>query len=327
MTQELFPSPYFQSQEDVPWLMRQVIYASLPVMGVAYYFFGLATLAILLSCVLGCLLVEGLFGEKKSLLDGSAVVTGILLGLTLPPGFPLWMAFLGGVVAIGLGKTIWGGLGQNVFNPSLVGRAFLQAAFPEAITTWSPPDGRYLSFRGTNLAFPFLKGESLDAVTSATPLALFKFEHKTVPLEKLLFGNTAGSLGETSALILLLCGVYLLVRKVINWRIPLSIFLSTFIFSALLYGFFPSQYPSPWFTLFSGGLLLGAFFMATDPVTSPLTPLGCWIFGFGIGFFVVLIRNFGGLPEGVMYAILLMNGVTPLINRWCPRRVYGEKRK
>ncbi|RME75456.1 MAG: RnfABCDGE type electron transport complex subunit D [Planctomycetota bacterium] len=326
MELEISTTPYLRSPEDTPWLMYQVIFSTLPAIGAAYYFFGLAALAITATCVMACLITERLFQnqqENSTLADGSAIITGILLALTLPPGFPLWMAFLGGVFAVGVGKSIWGGLGQNIFNPSLVGRAFLQAAFPTAITTWSPPDGRYFAWRGTNLALPFLQGQNIDTVTEATPLALLKFQHQHTDFWRLLWGNTGGSLGETCGIALILGGLYLLWKNAINWRIPLSIFLTASIFSEGLYLWNPAIYPSPIFTLLSGGMLLGAIFMATDPVTSPLTPKGCWIFGAGIGFLVVLIRVFGGLPEGMMYAILLMNGVTPLINRWTPSRVYG----
>lgn len=320
-------SPYSKSPEDTPWLMYQVIYALVPVIGMAYYFFGLSALALCLTCTVSCVLTERLFQPPdvtdSTIRDGSAIITGLLLALTLPPGIALWMAFLGGVAAIGLGKVIWGGLGQNIFNPALVGRAFLQAAFPTAITTWSPPDGQYLAFRGTNLAIPFMQGQNVDTITSATPLSLMKFQHKSTDLWNLFFGATGGSLGETCGVVILLIGVYLAWRGVINWRIPVSILFSVAILSGVLYFYNSEIYGSPFFMFLSGGLLLGAVFMATDLVTSPLTSKGCWIFGMGIGFLVVLIRVFGGLPEGVMYAILLMNGVTPLINRVSRNRVYG----
>ena len=309
--------------------MFQVVYALLPILGAAFYFFGLASLLMCTTAVLSCFLAESLFrsGPERfgSLKDGSALLTGLLLALTLPPGFPLWMVFLGGFAAIAIGKVIWGGIGQNLFNPALVGRAFLQAAFPTAITTWSQPDGRFLAARGTNLALPFFQGETLDAVTSATPLAKMKFQHEPTAILDLFFGNTSGSLGETSAILILLAGIYLAARKVFNWHIPVSILATVAIFSGIFFYVNPEFYPSPLHMLFSGGLLLGAVFMATDPVTSPFTIKGCWLFGFGIGFLVVLIRIFGGLPEGVMYAILLMNSAVPLINRATRYRVYGTK--
>jgi len=325
----LSTSPFLHDSASTKWIMFQVIYALLPVIAAATFFFGLSALLLITVSVMACLITERMFTktrqqEPSSLKDGSAVITGILLALTLPPGFPLWMAFIGGVAAIGMGKMIWGGLGQNVFNPALLGRAFLQSAFPTAITTWSVPDGRYFGLRGTNLAMPFFQGESLDAVTTATPLALMKFQQEGTEWLSLLVGNTSGSLGETSAALLMLAGVYLGIRRVFDWRIPVSIILTVFLLSGVFYLINPERFPSPDFMLLSGGLLLGAVFMATDPVTSPYTSKGIWYFGFGIGFLVVLIRLFGGLPEGVMYAVLLMNSVTPLLNKYTRRRVYGH---
>jgi len=325
----LSTSPFLHDSASTKWIMFQVIYALLPVIAAATFFFGLSALLLIAVSVMACLITERMFTktrqqEASSLKDGSAVITGILLALTLPPGFPLWMAFIGGVAAIGMGKMIWGGLGQNIFNPALLGRAFLQSAFPTAITTWSVPDGRYFGLRGTNLALPFFQGESLDTVTTATPLALMKFQQEGTEWLSLLVGNTSGSLGETSAALLLLAGVYLGIRRVFDWRIPLSIILTVFLLSGVFYLINPERFPSPDFMLLSGGLLLGAVFMATDPVTSPYTSKGIWYFGFGIGFLVVLIRLFGGLPEGVMYAVLLMNSVTPLLNKFTRRRVYGH---
>jgi electron transport complex protein RnfD len=322
-------SPFLHDAATTPWIMYQVVYSLIPIVGVAYYYFGLGALAVILFSVISCLLTEQFFSESffrlDKIKDGSALITGILLGLTLPPGFPLWMAFLGGVVAIGVGKTIWGGLGQNVFNPALVGRAFLQAAFPTAITTWSPPDGRYFNFRGNNLNLPFFQGENVDAVTTATPLSKMKFEHAFTGWKELLLGNTGGSLGETCGLLLVLAGIYLIARKIIHWRIPVAIILTIVIFSGIFWMIDPIKYPSPVFMLFSGGLMLGTVYMATDLVTSPITPVGAWIYSIGIGIFVVLIRLWGGLPEGVMYAILLMNAATPLINKYVKVKTYGYK--
>lgn len=322
-------SPFLKDKATTPWIMYQVVYVLVPIVLAAFYFFGLGSLMVILFSILGCLVTEHVFRKNtqtSTLIDGSALITGILLGLTLPPGFPLWMAFLGGVVAIGMGKVIWGGLGQNIFNPALLGRAFLQAAFPTAITTWSIPDGRFLEFRGTNLAVPLMQGQNVDAVSSATPLAQMKFDKVSTGLDTLLLGDISGSIGETSGILILLAGVYLLARKIINWRIPVGILASVAIFSGIFYVINPAIYPSPWFMIASGGLLLGTFFMATDLVTSPLTPKGIWIFSIGIGVLVVLIRIWGGLPEGVMYAILLMNAATPLINRYTKVRTYGYQK-
>lgn len=319
-------SPFLHSSQSTVNIMWEVVYTLTPFVIAAYYFFGLGALSVIIASVAGSFSAEYIFnssGKSKSLRDGSALITGILLAMTLPPGFPLWMSFIGGFVAIGMGKMIWGGLGQNVFNPALLGRAFLQAAFPTAITTWSAPDGNYFALRGTNAALPFFQSQNVDAISTATPLAQMKFEHAATPLHELFLGNTAGSLGETSALLLIFACVYLLWRKLINWRIPFSIISTVVLFSGIVW-IIDHSYPTPLFMILSGGLLLGAIYMATDLVTSPITPKGLWIYGIGIGLLVVLIRLWGGLPEGVMYAILLMNAATPLINRFTKIKPYGH---
>jgi electron transport complex protein RnfD len=317
---------------DTPAIMRHVIYSLVPALLAAVYFFGISALLLILTCIAGCVVTEWVFSGRgalrdSSLGDGSAIVTAILLALTLPPGLPLWMAFVGSAAAIVLGKILFGGLGHNIFNPSLVGRAFLQAAFPVALTTWYPHGeiGSFLAVRGDTFAIPFLKS-SVDAVTSATPLAQMKFESQPTPLTNLLLGSIPGSLGETSAVLILLGGAYLAWRRFLNWRIPLGIFVTVFVLASALHYASPERFPDGWFHLFSGGLMLGAVFMATDPVTSPVTPWGCWIFAFGVGLLVIAIRQFGGLPEGVMYAILLMNAVTPLIDRYTQPRIYGARK-
>ena len=307
--------------------MYEVLYTLIPVVAVSFYFFGISAILMVIAATAGCMATEWFFAPKedkyKRTFDGSTLLTGVLLGLCLPPGFPLWMAFLGGVVAIGMGKVIWGGLGQNVFNPALVGRAFLQAAFPTAITTWALPDGNWTSLRGTNAAFPFYQGTPVDAVSTATPLSQMKFEQVFAPTSELLTGAVSGSVGETSGILLLIICVYLIVRKIINWRIPVSILGTVIIFSSIFWFIDAEQYPSPWFMLFSGGLMLGAVFMATDMVASPMTHVGCVLYGGLIGLLVVLIRVWGGMPEGVMYAILIGNAVSPQIDRWIQPRVYG----
>ncbi len=325
---QVHTSPFLRQGVTTPRLMGDVILALIPVLAVSVWVFGLSALLVVGAATLGAVLTEWAFITKGrrgiSLRDGSAAVTGIILGLTLPPGFPLWMSFLGGVVGMALGKVVWGGLGHNLFNPALVGRAFLQAAFPTTITTWTPPGG-LLTVRAGNLALPFMHAPA-DAVTTATPLNLMKFGHEGTAVMKLLLGHTAGSLGETSALVLILVGLFMLVRRTFDWRIPVSTLLTAAVFSGVLYAVSPARFPSPLFTLFSGGLLFGAVFMATDPVTSPVAPRGAWIFGAGIGALVVLIRVWGGLPEGVMYAILLMNAATPLIERATQPRAFGRGR-
>jgi electron transport complex protein RnfD len=325
----LFHAPLLRQGMTTPKAMRDVLYALLPVTAASLWFFGLSALLILVSCIAGAVLAEWLFASPgtrgESLRDASGILTGLLLGLTLPPGLPLWMAFLGGFVGISLGKVIWGGLGHNLFNPALLGRAFLLATFPIAMTTWVAPsgDGGFFSIYAGNLAWPFMQVQ-VDGLTSATPLGMLKFDHEVTPLVNLVFGNVGGSLGETSGLLLLLGGIYLWLKRDLDWRIPVSILLAVVVFSAVLGLFDAEHFPTPLFSIFSGGLLLGAIYMATDPVTSPVTPRGAWIFGVGVGVLVILIRVFGGLPEGVMYAILLMNAATPLIDRYTQPRVFGR---
>ncbi len=323
----LTASPHLKAPDSTPTIMWSVVGSLAPVVGAAVYFFGLSAVLVLGAATLGALLTERVVGQPGSLGDGSAAITGLLLGLTLPPGFPMWMAFVGGVVAIGLGKHIFGGLGQNVFNPALLGRAFLQAAFPGAITTWPQAGGPWMALRGDNLALPLMRPDAPDVITAATPLGLMKFDFIPTEIMDLLIGTTSGSLGETSAVLILLGGSYLALKNYLNWRIPVGIFGTVAAFGAILYAIDPARFPTPLFALFSGGLMLGAIYMATDMVTSPLTNAGCWIFAFGIGVLVVLIRTWGGLPEGVMYGILLMNSLVPFINRATQPRVFGTGRR
>jgi Na+-translocating ferredoxin:NAD+ oxidoreductase subunit D len=320
---ELSASPHVHSPDSTTRIMWTVVISLLPIVGAAVVFFGISALLVIGAAVAGALATERLTGPRSTLRDGSAVITGLLLGLILPAGMPIWMPFLGGAVAIGFGKIIFGGLGQNVFNPALVGRAFLQAAFPAAITTWPAVGGGLFAFRGDNLALPLMSASAPDVVTAATPLGLMKFEQTGTELVPLLIGNTGGSLGETAALLILLCGGYLAWKRYLDWRIPVSIFATVAALSGALWLIDAARYPDPLFMLFSGGLVLGAVYMATDMVTSPVTRAGAWIFGAGIGALVVLIRAWGGLPEGVMYAILLMNAMVPFINRFTRPRVFG----
>ena len=323
------PSPALKQRMSTDQTMRDVLYALLPATLAGIWYFGLGALLVILASIAGALLTEWTFSPVQTrgarVRDYSALLTGLLLGLSLPPALPLWMAFVGGAVAIGLGKLIWGGLGNNLFNPTLVGRAFLGATFPIAMTTWSPQAGplEFLHVYASNLALPFMQA-GYDAVSAATPLGLMKFEYQSTPLWELVIGKTSGCIGETSGLLLILGGVYLILRRGLDWRMPASILLSVFVFTTILYLFGPDKYPGPVFSVFSGGLLLGAIYMATDPVTSPLTPRGTWIFGIGVALLVVLIRVYGGFPEGVMYAILLMNAATPLIDRYTQNRVFGK---
>ncbi len=311
------PSPHFREGEDVPQIMRSVIYALIPAMIAGVVFFGPRALALIATCVTFCLITEYAFqkirGKEIQLNDYSAAVAGVLLALTLPPSFPLWAAALGSVVAMGLGKNVFGGLGFNIFNPALIGRAFLQAAFPVTITTWTEP-------------FAWMEpAKHLDSVTAATPLSLMKFDGKFEALPNLLIGNTGGSLGETCSIALLLGALYLLKKNIIQWRVPLAIYLTILVFGGGLWIYDPQQFPPPTFHMFAGGMVLGAFFMATDMVTSPITPTGHWIFGIGIALLSLIIRSFGGLPEGVMYSILFMNCCVPIINTYTIPHIYGRK--
>ncbi len=324
-------APFLRRDLTTPGLMNEVILALVPVILAALYFFGIGALLVIAAATAGCVVTEWILSPSQlrgaSLKDGSCILTGLLLGLCLPPGIPLWMAFLGGVAGIGLGKLVFGGLGQNLFNPALIGRAFLQAAFPGTITTWSSVGdlNSFFSIRPSNFALPFMQASppAIDAVSTATPLAFIKFDGEPAAISDLLIGNTAGSLGETCAVVIILCGIILAFRRTFDWRIPLAIMLTVFIFSGIVW-LIADGAPSPIYLLCSGGLLFGAVYMATDPVTSPIAPRGAWVFGIGIGILVVLIRLWGGFPEGVMYAILLMNAVTPLIDRYTQPRPFGR---
>jgi electron transport complex protein RnfD len=297
-----------------------------PVLGAAAWTFGASALLVVAAATIGALATERFFGRGGAIADGSAAITGLLLGLTLPPGLPLWMALLGGAFGIGFGKLLFGGLGQNIFNPALVGRAFLQAAFPVAMTTWPVPRQGFFTLAGDTFALPLL-GSRVDAVTGATPLGLMKFEGVRTATSDLFLGTIAGSAGETSALLILLGGAWLAYKNYLNWRIPVSILVVVAVLSSAMNAIDPTGFPGAPFMLFSGGLMLGAVYMATDMVTSPVTNRGAWVYGAGIGALVVLIRLWGGLPEGVMYAILLMNALVPFIDKATQPRVFGTGRR
>jgi len=323
MTEKAFilqSSPHFRDKDSVPKIMYAVVASLAPAVFASLYFFRLRALLLLLCCVTACLATETIFlwlrkKPLQPLFDGSALITGILLALTLPPSLSLELAIIGAVIAIAIGKQVFGGLGYNIFNPALVGRAFLQTAFPVAMTTWIPS-----------------VTETINTATYATPLGDLKFQDAVAqgilaPLKDLFFGNTGGCIGETSVLALIIGGLFLLFRRVIDWRIPLGIILSLTVFTGIFWLINPGKYASPLFHLLAGGLLLGAFFMATDMVTSPITPLGTWVYALGIGIVVGLVRLFGGFPEGVMYSILFMNTFVPLLNRYTRPRILGERRK
>ncbi|MDM8566722.1 RnfABCDGE type electron transport complex subunit D [Candidatus Halobeggiatoa sp. HSG11] len=340
-TVELRTSPHIRKAPSVADIMRNVVYALLPICMFAVYQFGISALALIIVVTGSCVATEHFFcwmADKPTAIgDYSAVITGLLLALTLPPGFPLWMGVIAGFIGIGLGKTLFGGIGYNVLNPALIGRAFVQAAFPATITTWTPAfaPGRFTEFIPSTLTLPFLKppsteewsAQAVDGFTGATPLALQKFEGITTDTTSLFTGMiTSGSIGETSAFLIIICGLYLVVRKMMEWRLPVAMLSGAFITGGILFMINPVKYPDPIFILFSGGLMLGAIFMASDMVASPVTPKGIWVYGLLMGFLTVIIRTFGGLPEGVMYAILLGNAASPLIEAATQPKIYGAKK-
>ncbi|GLI19400.1 electron transport complex subunit D [Tepidanaerobacter syntrophicus] len=293
-------SPHIHSGESTSKIMLTVAAALLlPTIG-SIYFFGPRALALVIVSSVAAVITEAIFQKLRNrpitIKDGSALVTGMLLALNLPPGLPYWMAAVGAVVAISLGKQIYGGIGANPFNPALIGRVFLMVSFTGPMTTWINP---------------------VDGTTGATPLSLMKMQGVSTDYMKLFLGNVGGSLGETSALLIIIGGLFLIFKGYADWRIPAS-YLGTVAILSLILG------RDPIFHLLAGGLMLGAFFMATDMVTTPITKKGKIIFGIGAGFFTVLIRFFGGYPEGVSFSILLMNAFTPIINRFTVPRIYGE---
>jgi len=296
----LSTGPHVSDQESISGIMYGVVIALLPALAASIYFFRFRALWLVAVTVGACVLTELIFqkvrGKPITIYDGSAIVTGLLLAFNLPPTLPWWMAAVGGVVAITLGKQVFGGLGHNPFNPALVGRAFLLAAFPAAMITWTSP---------------------IDGVATVTPLVQMQMGRITSSYWDLFIGNVGGCLGETSALAILIGGLYLLYKRYIDWRIPVS-YLGTVGIIALAFG------QDPVFHWLAGGLMLGAFFMATDMVTTPITPKGKWLFGIGAGIILMVIRLWGGYPEGVSYSILLMNGFTPLLDRVTRPRAYGE---
>lgn len=331
-TLEIRTSPHILSGYSVDTIMFNVVLALLPVTAFAFFAFGLAALLTLSVALVSCVLTEHLLcratGKPTTVGDWSVTITGLLYGLTLPPSLPLWMVIVGGVICVAMGKALFGGLGYNTFNPALVGRAVLQAAFPVAMTTWIPgfTRGRFSSLPSSTLTLPFTE-PAVDAITSATPLALWKFSREVTATGDLAMGFTSGSVGETSSMLILLGGIYLVARNMMNWRIPVSIIAAVFVLSSALHLLDPSRHASPVFMIFSGGLMLGAVFMASDMVGSPMTSLGCYLYGALIGLITVVIRTWGGLPEGVMYAILLGNAVTPHLDRWIRPTVYGTRGK
>ena len=323
-------SPHAHGTDTVEKNMYGVIIALVPALLVSFYFFGLGSAIVCATSVAACVFFEWainkfmLKSERNTVCDGSAILTGLLLGFNLPSNLPIWIIIIGALFAIGVAKMTFGGLGNNLFNPALVGRAALLVAFPAQMTTW-PKVGQLTSY--------------LDAETGATPLYLMKQAIKADNLDAaqeylnqlpstldLFLGNHpdgAGAMGEICALALLLGLAYMLWKKIITWHIPVSIIGTVFVFSGLCHLASPA-YADPFSVIFSGGLMLGAIFMATDYVTSPMTAKGQLIYGVAIGVLTVVIRNWGAYPEGMSFAILIMNAFTPLINTYVKPKRFGE---
>ncbi|WP_314969712.1 RnfABCDGE type electron transport complex subunit D [Phocaeicola abscessus] len=323
-------SPHVHNNDSVQKNMYGVLIALIPAFWASLLIFGIGALVVTLTSVVACVFFEWaitkyiLKRERTTVTDGSAILTGVLLAFNLPSNLPVWIIVIGALAAIGIGKMTFGGLGCNPLNPALVGRVFLLISFPVQMTSWPRP-GQWVAY--------------LNAETGATPLALMKQAikaHDPSVLKELpgslglLIGlpenyqSGVGSLGEICGVALLLGFAYLLWRKIITWHIPVAIFVTVFVFSGLMNLYDPSAFAAPWYHLFTGGLMLGAIFMATDYVTSPMTHKGMLIYGVGIGFLTILIRLFGAYPEGMSFAILIMNVFTPLINTYCKPKRFGE---
>jgi electron transport complex protein RnfD len=326
------PSPHIGSKDTTRKLMYGVVIALMPALLASVWFFGWAALIVtsvsVASCVLFEYIIQKFIVKKSSTIgDGSAAVTGLLLAFCLPVNLPIWIVIVGALVSIGVAKMTFGGLGNNPFNPALVGRVFLFLSFPVQMTTWPVPKGFATSYA--------------DAVTGPTALSILNESYDKVPIDQLaqnsesglpgipqlFWGEMGGSLGEIAAFALILGLIYLLIRKIITWHIPVSIIGTVAIFTGILWLANPEANIDPLYHLLTGGLLLGAVFMATDYVTSPMSNRGMLVYGIGIGILTVLIRRFGAYPEGVQFAILIMNAFTPLINTYLKPKRFGEEVK
>ena len=311
------PSPHIHGGDSISKNMYGVLIALIPAFLVSLYCFGLGALIVTATSVLACVIFEYLiqrFLMKKepTLCDGSAILTGVLLAFNVPSNLPIWIILIGALAAIGIGKMSFGGLGNNIFNPALVGRVFLLISFPAQMTTWPVPE-----------VFPMTY---TDAETGATILSALHEGGAALPsMVDMLIGHIGGSLGEVSAIALLLGFAFLLWKKIITWHIPVSILATVFVFTGILYLINPTVYVNPFIHLLSGGLLLGSIFMATDYVTSPMSKIGMIVYGVGIGLLTSVIRIFGSYPEGMSFAILIMNAFTPLINSYIKPKHFGGK--
>lgn len=320
-------SPHFHSTNSVFKIMLWVIVALLPSCLVGVYYFGFAAFKVLAVCAISCVAIEALCSaamqRKLEVHDCSALLTGLLLGMSLPPHTPLWICLIGSLIAIGIGKVIYGGIGCNPFNPALVGRAALLVSFPQAMNTWVIPG-------------------SVDAVSGATPLQQLAMAQTAagegstnaisdfftqVSYSEYLFGRMGGSIGETCTLALILGGILLIALRVIRWQVPLFLLLTIALFTGIAWMINPTVYAPPHFHLLTGGVVIAAFFMASDPVTSPISRTGAIIFAIGCGCIISIIRIWGNYPEGVTFAILIMNALTPLIDRATGGKPFGAPKK
>lgn len=321
------PSPHQLGNQSVKGLMYGVLIALIPILAVSVFFFGIGAIVVTLASVLACVAFEYLitkifFKREPTISDGSAIVTGALLAFNLPSNIPIWLVIIGAFVAIGIGKMSFGGLGANPFNPALVGRVFLLISFPVHMTSWPKPHPITEKMAGYS-----------DVSTGATPLGLLQeseagFSEIAAEIPsyiQLMLGNMGGSAGEIGAAAIIIGLIYMLIKRIITWHIPVSIVVSASIVSGALWLADPQQYADPLFHILTGGLLLGAVFMATDYVTSPMSKKGMLIYGAGIGVLTIVIRIFGSYPEGISFAILLMNAFVPIINLYVKPKRFGEK--
>lgn len=331
------PAPHVSKAHSTQSIMLDVLIGLSPALIAAVVYFRLAALIVILTCVAACTATEfacNMIRKKPcSLSDLSAVVTGVIIAMSLSPLTPPWAAAIGCVFAIAIGKMVFGGLGSNTFNPAMVGRVFIAVSFGTLAATWAVPATVASAKPQINVENIATANQDLTPVTQATPLAWSKQAIKGESEVKVanslvksnLLGQTGGCLGETSAIALIIGGIYLLIKRTINFHIPAAVLISAFAVAAIFWATGSDKYASPFFHLTSGGLLLCAFFIATDPVTAPLTKTGMCIFGAGVGILIMLIRLLGEYPEGIMYAILLMNSLTPLIDRFVKLTPAGGK--
>ncbi len=333
-TLHVAPGPHFGSSgRSTRSMMYDVALALLPAVAMSFYVFGSDAGRVIGLTIISCMATEAIFqiirGRRVSLPDGSAMVTGLILALSLPWTAPWWMPVIGGVVAVGIGKMVFGGLGDNLFNPAMVGRAFLMICFTTQMTTWlmdtnvPPPNAVWLTPAAEAADVAGAAPATPDATTGATPL-----ESKvTYAWSHMMVGNINGCLGETSALALLLGGIYLCLRRTAAWQIPIGVLGGAMIIAFIHAGLNPDAVLKPGHHLLGGALMFGAFFIATDPVSSPVSPMGRWVFAIGLGALTMIIRLYAAYPEGMMFAVLLMNALTPMINRWTIPVPVGGKPK